>query len=111
MNEMKPLALITGASSGSGLELARQFATHDFDVVVTAEDAELTTAAAELRFTGAVVHEVRADLRSDDGVRQLWAEVTSLGRPVDAAALNAGIGPGGALLGTDLQEERDLIDP
>jgi uncharacterized protein len=110
MNEMKPLALVTGASSGIGLELARQFATHDFDVVATAEDAELAVAAAELRSTGAVVHEVRADLRSDDGVRQLWAEVQGLGRPVDAAALNAGIGRGGAFLDTDLQDEFDVID-
>ena len=110
MNEMKPLALITGASSGIGLELARQFATHDFDVVVTAEDAELTSAAADLRSTGAIVHEVRADLRSDDGVRQLWAEVTGLGRPLDAAALNAGVGRGGAFLDTDLQDEFDVID-
>jgi len=112
MNEMKPLALVTGASSGIGLELARQFATHDFDVVVTAEDAELTAAAAaaELRLAGAQVHEVRADLRSDDGVRRLWAEVAGLGRPVDAAALNAGIGRGGAVLDTDLQDEFDIID-
>ena len=110
MNEMKPLTLVTGASSGIGLELAREFATHDFDLVVTAEDAELTAAAADLRLTGAVVHEVRADLRSDDGVRQLWAEVTGLGRPIDAAALNAGIGRGGAFLDTDLQDEFDVID-
>jgi uncharacterized protein len=110
MNEMKPLALVTGGSSGIGLELARQFATHDFDVVVTAEDVELTAAAADLRSTGAVVHEVRADLRSDDGVRQLWADVTALGRPVDAAALNAGIGRGGPFLETDLQDEFDVID-
>jgi short-subunit dehydrogenase len=110
MNEMKQLALVTGASSGIGLELARRFATADFDLVVTAEDAELATAAAELRSTGAQVHEVRADLRSDDGVRQLWAEVTGLGRPLDAAALNAGIGRGGAFLETDLQDEFDVID-
>ena len=110
MNEMKQLALVTGASSGIGLELARQFATHDFDLVVTAEDAELAQAAADLRTTGAVVHEVRADLRGADGVRQLWAEVTGLGRPLDAAALNAGVGKGGPFLETELEDEFDVID-
>ena len=110
MNEMKQLALVTGASSGIGLELARQFATHDFDLVVTAEDAELAQAAADLRTTGAVVHEVRADLRGADGVRQLRAEVTGLRGPLDAAALNAGVGKGGPFLETELEDEFDVID-
>ena len=34
----RPLALVTGASSGIGLELARQFVEHDFDIIITAED-------------------------------------------------------------------------
>jgi len=109
-SQMKQLALVTGASSGIGLELARQFATHDFDVVVTAEDAELAAAAADLRATGAQIYEVRADLRSDTGVRQLWAEANAFGRPLDAVALNAGIGRGGAFLETDLEDEFDVID-
>jgi short-subunit dehydrogenase len=104
------LALVTGASSGIGLELARQFATHDFDVVVTAEDAELTTAAIELRDTGATVHEVRTDLRTPDGVEHLWREVSALGRPLDAAALNAGVGRGGAFLDIELADELEIID-
>src|SRR4051812_12639948 len=104
------LALVTGASSGIGLELARQFATHDFDVVVTAEDAELTTAAGALRESGATVHEVRTDLRTSDGVEHLWREVSALGRPLDAAALNAGVGRGGAFLDIDLADELDIID-
>ena len=104
------LALVTGASSGIGLELARQFATHDFDVVVTAEDAELTTAAIELRDTGATVHEVRTDLRTSDGVEHLWREVSALGRQLDAAALNAGVGRGGAFLDIELADELEIID-
>jgi short-subunit dehydrogenase len=104
------LALVTGASSGIGLELARQFATHDHDVVVVAEDAELTRAAAELRATGATVHEVRADLRSPQEVERLWHEVTALGRPLDAAALNAGVGRGGAFLDIDLAHDFEIID-
>src|SRR5215212_8121694 len=104
------LALVTGASSGIGLELARQFATHDFDVVVTAEDAELTAAASALRETGATVHEVRSDLRTSDGVEHLWREVSALGRPLDAAVLNAGVGRGGAFLDIDFADELEIID-
>ena len=42
----RPLALVTGASTGIGLELARQFADHNFDLVIAAEDDPLETAAA-----------------------------------------------------------------
>src|SRR5688500_14685210 len=104
------LALVTGAPSGIGLEPARHFATHDCRVVVTAEDAELTTAATELRATGAAVHEVRADLRTPEGVETLWREVSALGRPLDAAALNAGVGRGGAFLDIDLAHDFEIID-
>ena len=47
----RPLALVTGASSGIGLELAKQFAQNGFDLVVVAEDDELEPAAAELAIT------------------------------------------------------------
>ncbi|HEY3843948.1 MAG TPA: SDR family NAD(P)-dependent oxidoreductase [Acidimicrobiales bacterium] len=91
-----PLAVITGASSGIGRELARQFAEHGFDVVVAAEDEELATAAADLRSaTAAQVNEVQVDLAEYDGVERLYQAIRSDGRPVAALALNAGIGLGG----------------
>src|SRR3954452_13870819 len=110
MTNDKPLALVTGASSGIGLELARQFGENGFDLVVAAEDAGLTSAAAELRQTGAEVQPVQVDLRTPDGVTQLYAAATSLGRPLDAVALNAGVGRGGAFLDTDLADEQEIID-
>jgi short-subunit dehydrogenase len=110
MNEMKPLALVTGASSGIGLELARQFGENGFDLVIAAEDAELTSAAAELRGTGAEVQPVQVDLRTPDGVAQLYAAATTLGRPLAAAALNAGVGRGGAFIDTPLEDEQSIID-
>jgi uncharacterized protein len=106
----RPLALVTGASSGIGLELARQFTENGFDVVINAEDTRLAGAAAELRGAGAEITPVRADLRSADDVHQLYAAVTATGRPLAAAALNAGVGQGGAFLDTDIADELEIID-
>jgi short-subunit dehydrogenase len=108
--EQKPLALVTGASSGIGLELARQFGQNGFDLVIAAEDAGLSAAAAELRSTGAVVQTVQVDLRTPEGVRQLYATATAAGRALDAAALNAGVGQGGAFIDTDLADDQEIID-
>jgi uncharacterized protein len=106
----RPLAMVTGASNGIGRELAQQFAEHGFDLVLNAEDDRLDTAAAELRATGVDVRTVRADLRTAEGVEQLWSAVTGTGRPLDAAALNAGVGKGGPFVDTELAEELAIID-
>ena len=110
MTEPRPLALVTGASSGIGLELARQFAEHGFDLVVNAEDAELTAAAEQLRAAGTAVQAVQADLRSRTGIDALWAAVQATGRPLAAAALNAGVGKGGPFVENDLADELAIID-
>src|SRR3954468_13375454 len=91
----RPLAVVTGASSGIGLELARQFAQHGYDLLICAENAEINQAAQELRREGTKVDAVQVDLSSYDGVEQLYREIQRGGRPVDAIAINAGIGVGG----------------
>ncbi len=102
---------MTGASSGIGLELARQFVDHHFDVIVAAEDAEIAVAAAVLRAESAgTVTPVQVDLRSEDGVRELYAAITDDGRPLAAIALNAGHGQGGAFVDNDLEDELSIID-
>jgi short-subunit dehydrogenase len=106
----RPLALVTGASSGIGLELARQFAQNGFDLVVNAEDAGLAPAAQELRATGATVTEVRSDLRTAEGVDTVWATVATAGRPLAAVALNAGVGQGGAFVNNAIDGEQEIID-
>ncbi len=106
----RPLALVTGASSGIGLELAKQFAEHGFDLIVAAEDVELDDAVEELRTLGGAVAPVSVDLRKRTDVQRLVAAVRGAGRPLDAAALNAGVGVGGAFVDTDLDAELDLIE-
>ncbi|MEV7128296.1 SDR family NAD(P)-dependent oxidoreductase [Streptomyces sp. NPDC093260] len=107
-DDSKPLALVTGASSGIGYELARQFAEHGYDLLVNAEDDRLDHAAQRLRETGAEVRAVRADLRDPAGVDHLVAATTGL--TVDVAALNAGVGQGGAFADTDLADDLSVID-
>jgi uncharacterized protein len=107
----KPLAVVTGASSGIGFELARQFASNGFDLIVAAEDDAIAAAAQELRGAGSAVEDVQVDLATEDGVEQLYRRIRASGRPVDALALNAGIGAGGAFAtDTDLRDELRLID-
>ncbi|GAC01426.1 SDR-family protein [Gordonia namibiensis NBRC 108229] len=104
------LALITGASSGIGRELAELFVADGFDLIICAEDFTVDDVADRLRARGREVTSVRADLRTAEGVEALYAAVQSTGRPLAAAALNAGIGHGGAFVDTDLAEDLSIID-
>ena len=105
----RPLALVTGASSGIGRELAKRFAENGFDLIVAAEDVELDDATEELRGMGAVVAPVSVDLTRRADVERLIAAVRGAGRPLDVAALNAGVGVGGPFVETDLEAELNLI--
>ncbi len=110
MTDTKPLAVVTGASSGIGFELAKQFAENGFDLLVSAEDAGLDAAAEQLRAVGAHVQSVQVDLSTYKAVEHLYVAIVSTGRPVSAAALNAGVGQGGAFIETDLADELRIID-
>ena len=106
----RPLAVVTGASSGIGYELAKQFAQNGFDLLVTSTDAKIDEAAQTFKGLGASVQTVQADLATYDGVETLYSQVKATGQPVDAIAINAGVGVGGEFTKTDLQEELNLID-
>ena len=108
MDSGKPLAVVTGASSGIGFELAKQFAINGFDLIIAAEDTELETAERELKSLGAGVETVQADLATEAGVEDLYDVLR--GRAIAAAALNAGVGQGGAFVDTDLREELNIVD-
>ncbi len=105
----RPLAVVTGASSGIGLALAKQFTDHDFDVVVAAEDNAIHDAAKMLARSGCDAIAEQVDLATEIGVEQLYNKITSLGRPVAAAALNAGVGAGGRFAGTDLEADLNVV--
>jgi short-subunit dehydrogenase len=106
----RPLALVTGASSGIGRELAKQFAQNGFDLIIAAEDVELDDATEELREHGVAVAPVSVDLTRRADVERLAAAVQGAGRPLDAAALNAGVGHGGAFVDTDLEAELGIVE-
>src|SRR3954447_8091460 len=104
----RPLAIVTGASSGIGYELAKCCADHGFDVLVAADEPAIHEAAQDFRTLGAAVETVEADLATLDGVDKLYAATN--GRPVEALLANAGHGLGHGFLDQDFKDARHVID-
>ncbi|HEX4770739.1 MAG TPA: SDR family NAD(P)-dependent oxidoreductase [Bryobacteraceae bacterium] len=105
----RQLAVVTGASSGIGYELAKQFAQNGFDLMIVSEGDGLQDAAASLQGLGAQVETVQANLAEHEGTHKLIAAIQGAGRPVDAIALNAGVGVSGRFIETDLAAELNMI--
>ena len=103
----RKFAIVTGASTGIGLELARLAAQDGYDLVVAA-DTPLVDASRELQGLGVEVRNVETDLSTFEGVDRLLAATG--GRPVDALFANAGHGLGHAFLEQDPAEWRHVID-
>jgi uncharacterized protein len=110
----RPLALVTGASSGIGYELARKFAERGFDLVMVSSDqAKLNEAAHSVSAIdeSAQVEVVQADLSKREDVEKVYESVRALQRPVDVFAANAGVGVFGEFAEeTELDEEIALIN-
>lgn len=104
----RPLAIVTGASSGIGFELAKRCAAEGFDLVVAADDPRIEEASRALAQAGGSVQAVQVDLATPEGVDRLLAAVKD--RPVDALLANAGHGLGRAFLEQDWDEIRHVID-
>lgn len=102
------LAIVTGASTGIGYELAMLCAKDGFDLLVVADEAEINQAAATFKQRGVKVEALEADLATLDGVDKLYKMIH--GRSVDLLLANAGRGLGGAFLDQDFDEVRRVTD-
>ncbi|RZN13262.1 oxidoreductase [Bradyrhizobium genosp. SA-3] len=102
------LAVVTGASTGIGRELARCCAQAGFNLVIAADEAAIEGVAVDLRRFGGSVEPVETDLATIEGVDKLCAAVAD--RPIDALLANAGIGLGRAFLDQDFQRIRHVVD-
>jgi uncharacterized protein len=107
---MEHLAVVTGASTGIGYELARCATERDYDLIIAADEPEIETAAERLRSSGADVRAVEADLATKEGVSKLYDAIKACGRPVDALCANAGRGLGKGFLDQDPEAWRKVID-
>lgn len=103
-------ALITGASSGIGLDLAQLMAP-DFDLIITARNQDRLEETARRLQTqhGNPVHVIPADLSRAEGPQQIFAEIARRGLTVDILVNNAGFGAYGAFAETSLASELEMI--
>ncbi|HEY0205890.1 MAG TPA: SDR family NAD(P)-dependent oxidoreductase [Acetobacteraceae bacterium] len=104
----RPFAIVTGASTGIGYELAKVCAREGFNLLVAADEPAIQGAAEDFRKLGAAVDAVQADLSTTEGVDALYAAVK--GRPVEALLANAGRGLGHGFLDQDWAAARKVVD-
>jgi short-subunit dehydrogenase len=108
--DQRPLAIVTGASTGIGYELAKCCAQNGFDLVIAADEPQIEDAAQTLRGLGASVEAVQVDLATIEGVDRLYDTAKAVGRPVEALLANAGRGLGHSFLDQNFDEARHVID-
>lgn len=111
MSDTRRTALVTGATSGIGLEIAATLGRQGHDVVVCARDAEkLTTTVKEFREQGFSVEGIAADVSAVDDVERLVQSAVDRFGPLEILVNNAGRPGGGATAGLDDDVWRDVID-
>jgi short-subunit dehydrogenase len=105
---IRPLSVVTGASSGIGYELAKLCARDGFDLIIAADRPELVEAAQSLQALGARVEQLQVDLSTTEGVDRLLQLIGD--RPVDHLMANAGHGLGHAFLEQEVSDWRHVVD-
>jgi uncharacterized protein len=108
MSDPRPFAIVTGASTGIGFELAKRCVKEGYDLLIAADEPEIEKAAASLRDGGTEIEALQADLATTEGVDCLYAAVK--GRQVDALLANAGRGLGHGFLDQDFEKARRVVD-
>jgi short-subunit dehydrogenase len=108
MPNSKPLAIVTGASTGIGYELGKCCAEAGFDLLIAADEPEIQAAASDFRKLGAQVDAVQADLATPEGVDKLCDLVGA--RDVDALLANAGRGLGKGFLDQDFGDIQHVVN-
>jgi uncharacterized protein len=102
------LAIVTGASSGIGYELAKCCAKDGFELLIASDEDRIEQAADNLRGFGTDVSAVKADLATLEGVDQV---ITAVGdRPVEALLANAGRGLGRGFFDQDFSDITRVVD-
>jgi short-subunit dehydrogenase len=104
------LAVVTGGSSGIGLELARLFVADGYDLIVVADEPQIDDVALDLSASRVTVVPLQADLRHPDEVERIHAVIGDDGRTPAAVAFNAGIGRAGRFVDGDLEDDLDIVD-
>ncbi len=108
MSNSRPLAILTGASTGIGYELAKCCARKGYDLLIAADEPQIHKAAADIKALGVAAEAIEADLATIGGVDALYAALRD--RPVEALLANAGRGLGRGFLDQDFKEWERVVD-
>ncbi|RKD75146.1 short-subunit dehydrogenase [Sinobaca qinghaiensis] len=110
MADERPFVMITGASSGLGLELAKLFAQDGYDIAISGSSERIFEAETTIKSYGVQAYPLQADASTYEGVEAFWQFVKNKNKKLDAAVLNVGVSKGGSFLENDLEKELKLID-
>lgn len=109
ISDSRPLAVITGAASGFGYELAQAFAKNNFDLIVTDYNPVIVEAAEAFRAFGGLVEHIQTNLGAFKGVDGLIQKIQSVHRPIDTVVFNAHVITSGGFSEIPMEEELNSI--